>query len=372
MRLRDRLTRHEVTPATLRDTYGVSANPFPSANQSGSNVHFPIPADDQLENSIVKFFDDHKSQVVVIVGTQGVGKTNILNHIETEIKDACVELPSYYLVRYMADPEPSFDGIVRTIFQELGVDHLTKIAERLAMDPSPLDLARSYDLRSALLALSENPNNKDLSSACLDWLFGSRILNYHRSNLHVNFRLDTVESRTAILRDYVIVSSESGVLGGIFLLLDELEKQAGVLATKAVVRYLSALRAIIDAFSDNLFMVIAVTHDAMLRYSSALPALRSRLEDRIELSTLESADEGRRLAEFYIDRSRSASARVRDSIHKELLTQQEITQVFGELMERSSHRGDAGVRQREFLHGLHSVVERKIQKLKEAMPIKLE
>ena len=372
MRLRDRLTRHEVMPATLRETYGITANPFPSANQSGTNVHFPIPADDQLENGIVTFFDDHKSQVVVIVGTQGVGKTNFLNHIETEIKDACVELSNYYLVRYMADPEPSFDGIVRTIFQELGVDHLAKTAEKLAKDPHPLDLARSYDLRSALLALSKNPNNKDLFSACLDWIFGSRILNYHRSNLHVNFRLDTVESRTAILRDYVIVSNASGALGGIFLLLDELEKQAGVLATKAVVRYLSALRAIIDAFSDNLFMVIAVTHDAMLRYSGALPALRSRLENRIELSTLESADEGHSLAYCYVERSRTTSVSGRDSVRKELLTRQEITQVFDELMDRSTHRGDAGVRQREFLHGLHVVVERKIQELKEARLMKLE
>ena len=372
MRLRDRLTRHKVTPATLRETYGVTANPFPSTYQSGTNVHFPIPADDQLENSIVRFFDDRKSQVVVIVGTQGVGKTNFLNHIEMEIKDACVELPNYYLVRYIADLEGSVNGIFRIIFQELGVDHLTKIADRLSKDPRPLDLARSYDLRSALLALSENPSNRELSSACLDWIFGSHILNYHRSNLHVNFRLDTVQSRTEILRDYVNVSSKSGVLGGIFLLLDELEKQSGILETRAVVRYLSALRAIIDALKDNLFMVIAATDDAVHRYSLAVPALRSRFENRIEVSTLASADEGCRLAEFYIDRSRSASVVVQDSVRKELLTQQEITQVFGELMKRSSHRGDVGVRQREFLHGLHAVVERKIQKLKEAMPIKLE
>ena len=369
MSLRDRVLGSAGSPKSPWGFYGITANPFPSANQSGTNLHCRIPADIHLENQVVQFLDDRKSQVVVVVGTQGVGKTNFLNHIETEIRDVCVELPHHYLVRYMADPEPSFDGIVRTIFQELGVRHLNEVARGIETRPSVLELARSYDLRSALSSLSKDLGNEELFSSCLDWLFGSRVLKYHRSNLHVNFRLDTVESRTAVLRDYVVVSHKLGSLGGIFLLLDELEKQAGVLAARSVVRYLSALRAIIDAFPLNLFMVIAVTPDAMLRYSSALPALRSRLEDRIELTPLQGVDEGRKLAEFYLDQARKGPANVRPHSDRKVLTAPEIESVFADLVAGSAGRGDSGVRQREFLHRLHEVVEEKVERSRDLRPV---
>lgn len=366
MSLRDRLLNSRAAPRVSWDTYGVTGNPFPSASQSRTNVHYPIPADKHLEDRAVQFFETHKSQVVAIVGTQGVGKTNFLNYIEKDVQDVCVDLKHYYFVRYMADPEPSFDGILRTLFQEFGVKHLAELAKNVASYPEKLDVVRSYDFRSALARLSQAPEDSQLLSACLDWLFGSRLLNYHRSNLHINFRLDTVESRTTVLRDYVAVSAELGVLGGIFLLLDELEKQDGVLAPRSVVRYLSALRAIIDALSDHLFMIIAVTPDAILRYSSALPALRSRLEDQITLSPLMSANDGFELARFYVMESRDASVSQTDSAMRELLVRSDVENVFSMLASRAKARGDSGVRQREFLHSLHVLLEKKMVKLSQS------
>lgn len=368
MRLRDRLRGHEAISRVLGETYGVTTNPFPSASQSRTDVHLPIPADEILANEILNFFKDRKSRVAAIVGSQGVGKTNFLNHIEAEVRDAILELPDRYVVRYIADPEPSFDGMLRIIFQELGVSHLTTVAKKIATDPRSLDLARIYDFRAALTALSKDVENERLCSACFDWFLGGQVLPYHRSNLHINFRLDTIESRISILRDYVTISNNLGTIGGIFLLFDELEKHPNVLAGSAVVRYLSALRVIIDAFPENLFTVIAVTHDAMLRYSSALPALRSRFEDHIELSPLESVDEGRKLAEFYIEASRSPDsvARPGASTPNELLTQPEIERVFANLLDRYTDRAGKGVPQREFLHGLHVIVEGKIRELRDA------
>ena len=137
----------------------------------------------------------------------------------------------------------------------------------------------------------------------MDWLLGQRLLKGHRLSLGVQFRLETVESKTAALRDLVQVSGEAGVLKGIFLLLDELEKQGGVLGPRAIIRYLSAVRAIVDALPRRLFLMIAITPDALDRYSYSLPALRSRLENRIELSPLTEVEEAVKLAQFYIDRA---------------------------------------------------------------------
>lgn len=366
MSLRDRILSSQATPRVSWGTYGVTGNPFPSTTQSRTNVHCPIPADKYLEDRVVKFFESHQSQVLSVVGTQGVGKTNFLNYIEKDLQDVCVDLKHHYFVRYIADPEPSFDGLLRTIFQELGLDHLATLARQVANHPAKLDCARSYDLRSALARLSEDPEDSDLLSACLDWLLGSRLLDYHRSRLQVSFRLDTVESRMTVLRDYVAVSANLGILGGIFLLLDELEKRDGVSVPRSVVGYLSALRVIIDALSNHLFLIIAVTPDAILRYSTALPALRSRLEDQIKLSPLMSMDDGFRLAEFYVEESRDASVPDADSATRGLLGRNDVERVFELLAGRAKGRGDSGVPQREFLNCLHTLVKERMVRLSQS------
>lgn len=371
MSLRNRLKdEHPVSEQVLLKAFGVSCNPFPSSNQTTGHPHFPIPADEFAEEQILQFLDRGDSHVLAVLGTQGVGKTNFLNHIQSELEDVRAQIRGYYLVRYMADPEASFDGIIRAVFEELGVDHLRRVAARLGTSKEALSSVRSYDLRNALLALSENPDNEDLFAACLDWLFGLRLLNIHRTHLNVNFRLDTVESRTAVLRDYVLVSAELGALRGVFLLLDELEKQAGVLGTRAVVRYLSALRAIIDSLARHLFLVVAVTPDAMRRYSTALPALRSRLENQIVLSPLSTVHEATALANFYMwnaskDKGHGFSQSLATPLYPQLLSQRQIKAAFLQAEGRSSRRGDEGVRQREFLNFLHAIVGEKIERLRQ-------
>ena len=195
-------------------------------------------------------------------------------------------------------------------------------------------------------------------------LLGFRLLKFHREALGVQFRLDTVKSKTTALRDLVLVSSAAGILKGIFLLLDELEKQDGVLGPTAVVRYLSAMRAIIDALPEHLFMMIAVTPDAMRRYSAALPAFRSRLQNQIALAPLGSLNEAKSLAKFYVDFGRGEAGKSRPSRKpgsRELVSSAQIDEIWERLRRRSEPRGDSGVRQREFLHELHTSAEQAIQ-----------
>ena len=272
MSLRDRLKSEAGTPrpSDLYGRFGVIANPFPASSQTSNNPHLSSSADEEATTRILSFLRDHKSQVVVIEGTQGVGKTNFLNYFESDIQDALSDSEGYYVVRYLADPEASFEGTIRRLFQELGTDHLLRLSQKLNENLGAVDVCRSHDMRAAFVCLSQSPNDEELARLFMDWLLGLRLLKIHRERLNVQFRLDTVESKTAALRDLVLVSSEAGVLEGIFLLLDELEKQDGVLGPTAVVRYLSAMRAIIDALPNHLFMMIAVTPDAMRRYSAAL------------------------------------------------------------------------------------------------------
>ena len=360
MSLREKLRELDNDPASdLYEGFGILFNPFPASHQTAGNPRFPAVQDEEAEDRVVTFFRDDTSQVVVVEGRQGLGKTSFLNHFETEVRTALKDREGYYVVRYLADPEETFDGTTRRLVEELGKDHLTDLVQELKEDQRFIEEARSHDMRVALRSIvrSEDEETKQLM---MEWLLGLRLLKAHREALGVQFRLDTVESKTAALRDLAQVSGKAGVLKGIFLLLDEIEKQDGVLGIRAVMRYLSALRAMIDALPRRLFLMIAVTPDALRRYSESYPALRSRLQDRLELKSLSSAKAAKRLAEFYLDEARRAASKERGEVGREwpdVLSAKEITECFRELQGQAQKNASDGVTQREFLHELHRRAE---------------
>ena len=364
MSLRDKLRELDQDPGReLYERFGILSNPFPASNQTTGNPRRPSAEDEEAEDRVLAFFRDDRSQVVVVEGTQGVGKTNFLNHFEMEVRRALEGREGYYVVRYLADPEESFDGTTRRLAEELGKEHLDDLAERLAIDGSAIEAARSQDMRMALRSLVKS-NDQETKQLMMEWLLGQRLFKLHRQALGVQFRLDTVESKTAALRDLAQVSGAAGVLKGVFLLLDEIEKQDGVLGIRAVMRYLAALRAMVDALPQRLFLMIAVTPDALSRYSASYPALRSRLEDRLELKPLTSAKKAKALAEFYLERAREA-AREEKGMAKEgvknIVSPDEIMDCFVELEAQAQKRGDEGVRHRELLHRLHERAEAKLK-----------
>ena len=349
----------------LYETYGIAANPFPSASQTTENPHFRLEdVDEQAERKIAAFFHDNRSQAIVIEGTQGVGKTNFLNFYAAEIAKAASKLSGFYVVRYLADPENVFDGTLRRLLEELGTGHILKLVERIKADDACLDRVRNPEVRKALSRLEQCHDNADESAGyMMEWLQGLRLLKVHRESLGVQFRLDTIESKTSALRDLVEASEYAGILNGIFLLLDEMEKQDGVLGPRPVVRYLSAIRALIDALPRSVFLMIAVTPDALRRYSIALPALRGRLENRIRLPLLEDLGQAQRLAHFYVDEARKAARAANGFIpagENDLVSDEQVEKAYEDLLRQGGRRADDGVRQREFLHKLHQLAERAI------------
>lgn len=374
MSLRDRLIKADKASVKgspeLFARFGVAGNPFPASSQNTNNPRLITKGDQVIEQRIESFIRDHASQVVIIEGTQGTGKTNVLNYYEGEIAGVASELSGFYIVRYLADPEASFEGTIRRLFQELGTEHLSKLSKALNRAASGIEQARSVELRSALRRLAAAQAESDLlqetSEAFLDWLLGMRLLKSHRQLLGVNFRLDTVEAKTAALRDLVVVSSRVNILNGVFLLLDELEKQDGILSATAIVRYLSSLRALIDALPNHLFMMLAITPDALRRYGLALPAFRSRLNDRVSLHGLQSENEALELAKFYVDVARQDALAKNTAISKKfqtIISDSEIKGIFKELYEAATKAGDTGLRQRLFLHALHLKAEPVLQSI---------
>lgn len=388
MSLRDKLNRSNVdkgdnTDLTLEriKRFGVIENPFPQASQTVGNPRMDDTNEDsQIVAAIESFEASYRSQVIVIEGTQGSGKTNLLNHYQRELKELYQEDETFYIIRYYPDPEPTFDSIVRRIFQELGEDHLNAIARDLAkLDRSSaesvIDEAVNHEVRIVLWKLKgsfkkkgEETENPDVIPAALEWLLGLRVLKKHREHLGVNFRLDTVESKTQALRDLVAVSERLELLKGIFLMLDELEKQDDTLGKTVVVRYLSAIRALIDALPKRLFLMLGITPVAKQRYFSLLPAIASRLQTVVSLPFVRSSEEAQLIAEFYIKNARERATQ--DPKYKseelgndDLITAENIRKIFDTAAEEARRKGSEGVTHRALLHRLHNEAEKTLNNI---------
>ena len=358
--------------------YGILDNPFPAAGQPSGHPRMEDGIDDEVEHRIRQFETDNRSsQVLVIEGTQGVGKTNLLSYYEQQFHDYYEEDDTFYIIRYYPDPEPSFDSVLRKIFYSFDQSHFEKIGTKLAESSrhtrdQAKEAARSHEVRIVLNSLEKAGRKNDAEDLeecarlALEWFVGLRILKRHREVLGVNFRLDTVESRTQALRDVVYVSEKLDLLKGILLLLDELEKQDYSLSKTPVLRFLSAIRALIDALPRCLFLMLAVTPQARMRYFAMLPALAGRLQDTLTLSPIDDLDEAKKLYTFYIQEARRNSrlddrAEDRKQGKMRLFDEGEIGYIFDDLLERSERRGIEGITQRDFLHRLHAEWDKKIR-----------
>ncbi len=103
----------------------------------------------------------------------------------------------------------------------------------------------------------------------------------------------------------------------------------------------------------------------MRRYASALPAFRSRLENRIELLPLASLAEASQLAQFY---EKDARRKAKESSggnpgNAPVVDAEELRREYEEAEARSKQLATSGVRQREFLSRLHKLAEQKLKKI---------
>jgi hypothetical protein len=209
----------------------------------------------------------------------------------------------------------------------------------------------------------------DASKAALEWLTGLRILKRHKELLGVNFRLDTVESKTQALRDLVFCCSDAKLLSGLFLLLDELEKQDYSYSKAVVLRYLSAIRALIDALPKHLFLLVALTIESRRRYFSWLPAFAGRLQNIVRLEPIKEPEAAANLSDFYISEAKAQARREFGAIKsptkiEDLISKTDVQALFERLLRQAAaEKAQEGVTPRDLLNALHSAAEMVIAKI---------
>lgn len=355
----------------LLDRFGVDRNPFPPANQTTGHPRLPTELDEEIVPYIRNFDRDKTSQVLVIEGTQGTGKTNLLNFYEKELNEY-YEGKGFYVIRYYPDPEPGLEKILQKILQDLGTDFLIKFGVSAAHSSKleeVLSSARSSDFRKVIRMLSKlgKPGKEvplqTAANQALEWLLGNRVLKKDRELFGIQLRLDTVESKVVALRDLVEVGVQLGILQGLVLLLDELEKQDVARSKMDLLRFLSALRALMDALPKHFFMMAAMTPQARSRYFAMLPALSGRLQNRLEIKPLIGEDQAMELYTFYMDEAKKRAAGKPTGKIMDIVSYKEAADIFAEAMDEARKQANEGVRHRDFLNRLHKKAEEKIDSL---------
>ncbi len=376
MSLRDRLGRGETPREDKRvrmfEHFGIKRNPYPPAGEPTGHPHMETTAEESIVHAIESFERDRVSQVWLIEGTQGVGKTNLLNYFQKELQDLHSDDEGYYIIRYYPDPESTFDGILRRVFQEFASYGLfSRLAAYLAELPrqerqAALAIVSSHETRFALETMAKAATASpdmlgEATQLALEWFSGLRILKRHRETLGVNFRLDTVESKTQALRDLVFCCSNANLFNGLYLLLDELEKQDYTLSKGIVLRYLSAIRALIDALPKHLFLLVALTTEAQRRYFSMLPAFAGRLQNIIRVEPLKNVDGALQLNRFYLQKAREEARRESGpttQVAADPVPEQAVRELFASLLKSAAaEKAQEGVTPRDFLNALHQKAE---------------
>ena len=374
MSLREKLRESnlEKTKSNLFNKIGVITNPFPPSGQTSQHPRMESQIDDDISNRVRKFEGTgNPSQIILIEGTQGIGKTNLLNYYQQEFEDLYKEDKESYIIQYFPDPEPSFDAVIRRVFQGLNHELFKNIALKLSELPKDernqiKDIALNKEVQIVLNRLErvEDDRLDEYSKLALEWFMGLRLLKAHREKLGVNFRLDTVESRTQALRDVVYVSERLKLLKGIFLLLDELEKQDYSLSKTPVLRFLSAIRALIDALPRFLFLMVATTPQAKQRYFAMLPAFQGRFQDILTLNLISNFEQAVDLYNFYCEKGRKEALREYNESwiqqgEEEIFEENELREMYDTVEKISSERGTEGITPRDFLHNLYKNYEKK-------------
>jgi len=363
----------------LFEEFGIIENPFPSAGQPSDHPRMEDDTDEKVVDSIREFERDRKnSQVIVIEGTQGVGKTNLLNYYQNELEDLYANSIDgrFYIIRYYPDPEQTFDGILKKIFLEMGKPFFIHLGKKLSEDGLALDNrlkgVTNEEVRNALRSLADWDDKEEVlenrAALILEWVLGLRIVNAHRSELGVKFRLDTIESKTQALRDLVMVSGKTKTLLGIFLLLDELEKHDSSQSKVVIVRYLLALRALIDALPNFLFLMLGITREARRRYFQMIPALASRLQKIFVVEPIKNAETAIKYYEFYLNIAQEKANEISQKKNwkqgtKELLSSASAKEIFSTMTKTGKEIGAEGVSQREYLNALHERAEKHLKRI---------
>lgn len=136
---------------------GLMSNPFPSVGAASENPSYPplSTVDQDLRNIIRHFAETNASQMAVIIGNYGTGKTHTLRLIQEHLRGLSIALNPKIV--YLSSAGYEAYSLLRGVLDQFGRDEITKIVWKLLLDDiqANLELQKHQWFRATFFAEKE-------------------------------------------------------------------------------------------------------------------------------------------------------------------------------------------------------------------------
>lgn len=315
-------------PKNRYEDFYLLSNPFPSVGEFYGVCVDQKEVKGEFTRVLREFNLDTQRQIMMMVGTTGAGKTNLLRFLEQTLKRWQEPNPENKAITdlftvYVEQTQGNYLEIHRQIVSQFAAMFFTKFfsevrKNKINLSKLTIDLAGTNpDLIRALVQIAQRDSGQlsleDVSTQTFltlepqsyrildNWLQGVKLPAADKKLLG-NISADVGKSSTVAIKflsDLVKVFLHVKIFKGVIIFIDELEEIFSGLTPTSQAQYAQDLRNLFDSHPKGVVFVVA-TSPITERLQNVSPALERRLGKGVQIAPISDEDTALEYAREYI------------------------------------------------------------------------
>ena len=316
-------------PENPYEDFYLLSNPFPSIGEFYGICVDQKEVKGEFKRVLREFNLDVQRQIMMMIGTTGAGKTNLLRFLEQTIRSWQEPNPENKAITdlftvYVEQTQGNYLEIHRQIISQFAEMFFTKFfsevrqrkinlsklsTELPGTNPELIQALVQIVYRdSGQLSLDDvlNQAPEPQSYRILNnWLQGTKLLASEKKILG-NVSTEVGKSSTVAIKflsDLVKIFLHVGIFKGVIIFIDELEEMFSGLTPTSQAQYAQDLRNLFDGHPKGIVFVVA-TAPITERLQNISPALQRRLGPGVQIAPISDEDIALKYARSYIELGR--------------------------------------------------------------------
>ncbi len=302
------------------------SNPFPDVGQFIPSI---CVNQDEIKREFVRtlreFYQDEQSRRLMILGSTGAGKTNLLKFFKQELEEWHQPAPGKQAITdlftiFVDQPQGGYFEVHRKIISELATMFFTRFFEavqcgKVSLTKLPTEISGiSPELIRILDSMASNgshqlslwPEPRSLRTL-EEWLQGTKLSAAEKKQLG-GVSVEVGKSSTIAIKflvDLVKIFRYAELFRGLIVLFDEFENILSGLSLTRQVQYAQDLRNLFDSLADSVVFVIG-TAPVSSNLQRISPALYRRLGEGVPVEPIQDEKAALAYARAYTQLGREA------------------------------------------------------------------